>query len=146
MGSCPVEINLQGVFAIIVPQQKTGWEFSEEGEIMRRKEHLIAHELRWKQLQEQNNLSAEDELKQKGYLERLTAKIIDNIKVTIEDIHFRFEYNMDGRRFSSGLTLERVECFTTNQFWNRDFADRQQTGLAGQSIYKLLNIVGLGLY
>ncbi|CAG9335335.1 VPS13_2 [Blepharisma stoltei] len=146
LGSSPVEINLQGVFAIVTPQQKNTWNYSEDGEILRRKEHIAANELRWKQLQEQKTLSAEEELKQKSYLEKLASRIIDNLKVTIEDIHFRFEHNMDGRRFSSGLTLEKVECYTTNQYWNKEYTDRQQEGSAGKSIYKLLNIVGLGIY
>ena len=26
-----------------------------------------------------------------GYFERLTAKVVDNIQIKIEDVHFRFE-------------------------------------------------------
>ena len=41
-------------------------------------------------------------------MERLTAKILDNLRISILDIHIRFELDSDSRRFSAGLTLEGI--------------------------------------
>ena len=54
------------------------------------------------------------QLKEKGFLEKMSAKILDNLKFVISSVHIRFENNIEGRVFAAGLTLERIECFTTN--------------------------------
>ncbi|CAG9335375.1 VPS13_3 [Blepharisma stoltei] len=144
--SSSVEIHLQGLYLIIMQQPEEDWHYSEEGEILKRKEMIESHEQRWKQLQEQAALSPEDEMKQKGFLEKLTAKILDNLKIVIEDIHIRFEHTMKGRTFSCGLTLKKIDCFTTNNEWNSEFTDRHQSEIDDHNIFKLLEVVNLGLY
>lgn len=137
---------LEGLYAVALPQVRENWEYSEEGEILKRKENIDIYEQKRKQLQEQKMLSAAEELKQKSFIEKLTSKIVDNLKFTVRDIHLRFEYDMAGRMFSTGITLEKIECFTTNQNWASEFTDRHQSNNAGAAIYKLFNIVGLAVY
>jgi len=144
LSSSPVEIKIQGLYVLVTPHDKSEWDYSQQGEVLKKLDLINTHETR---LQQKNTLlSAEEDLKQKTYLEKLTARVLDNLKVTIEDIHVRFEQDMLGRKFSCGVTLERTECFTTNQDWNIEFADRYQSGKATMSIYKVLNVVGLGVY
>ena len=107
-------MRLEGLFIIISTQNKQDWEYSEEGDVINRKELIDSYEIRRKQLQEQKLLSAEEELKEKGFLEKMSAKILDNLKFVISSVHIRFENNIEGRVFAAGLTLERIECFTTN--------------------------------
>ncbi|OMJ85768.1 hypothetical protein SteCoe_12834 [Stentor coeruleus] len=146
LSSAPVEIRLEGLYVIISSQEKHQWEYSEEGDIINRKELIEAYEQRRKQLQDLKLLSAEEELKEKGFLEKLTAKVIDNLKFIIKDIHIRFENNLDGRIFAAGVTLEKIECFTTNNEWTSEFTDRHKAGFANLCILKLLNVISLGLY
>ena len=146
LSSAPVEVRLEGLYIILSTQEKTNWEYSEEGDIIDRKEQIEAYEVRRKQLQEQKLLSAEEELKEKGFLEKMSAKVLDNLKFVIQDIHIRFENTSYGRVFAAGLTLEKIECFTTNHEWSSEFTDRHKAGSAGISIYKLLNVISLGFY
>lgn len=146
LSSAPVEVRLEGLYIIISSQEQNQWEHSEEGDIINRKELIEAYEQRRKQLQEQKLLSAEEELKEKSFLEKMTSKVVDNLKFTIQDIHIRLENNLDGRIFAGGITLEKIECFTTNSEWNSEFTDRHKSGSANLSIYKLLSVISLGLY
>lgn len=142
LGSSSVQISLEGLYAIVAPQPKGDWEYSEEGEVLKKKENLEAHELRRKQLLEHKALSPEEEGKQRGFVEKLTAKVVDNLKICVKDLHLRFEHELDGRPFSAGIVLEDISCFTTNSEWQRVFTDRA----TGQEIFKLLNVSGLSFY
>jgi vacuolar protein sorting-associated protein 13A/C len=58
----------------------------------------------------QQNSKPEDS---EGYFSGLVMKIIDNLQVTIKDIHIRYEdqiYN----EYSFGATLEELKIFTVN--------------------------------
>jgi vacuolar protein sorting-associated protein 13A/C len=146
LSSSPVEVRLEGLSVILSTQQKQRWDYSEAGDLINRKELIEAHELRLKQIQEQKLLSAEEELKEKSFLEKMSSKILDNIRIVIQDIHIRFESAIDGRIFAAGVTLEKIECFTTNSEWSPEFTDRHKTGFAGMRIYKVLNVISLGFY
>lgn len=146
LSSAPVEVRLEGLYIVLSTEEKSNWQYSEEGDLIDRKEQIEAYELRRKQLQEQKLLSAEEELKEKSFLEKMTSKILDNLKFVMQDIHVRFENNAYGRVFAAGVTLEKIECFTTNHEWNSEFTDRHKVGSAGICIYKLLNVVSLGFY
>lgn len=143
--SSPVEIVLVGLYMILSPQERSNWQFSQQGEIARRKEIIVNHETRRSQKKESNVVSAEEELKQKSFLEKVTAKVIDNLQITIQDIHIRLEYPW-APNFSCGVTLEKLDCFTTDSDWNRNFADRQKVSQKGYLIHKLITISGLALY
>jgi vacuolar protein sorting-associated protein 13A/C len=146
LSSSPVEVRLEGLSVILSTPQKQNWNYSEEGDIINRKELIEAHEQRLKQLQDQKLLSAEEELKEKSFLEKMSSKVLDNIRIVIQDIHLRFESSIDGRIFASGLTLEKIECFTTNSEWTPEFTDRHKAGFAGQRIFKVINVQSLGFY
>lgn len=146
LASEPVEIILQGLYVVISPQEKSDWDYSESGNIMKRKDYIQVLEQRKQKSQEKKTLNAEEELKKKSYIERLSAKVIDNLKVKIQDIHIRFEYHIENSHFSAGITLEKIDCYTTNQYWNNEFTDRQQSGSANLAIYKLVHIIGLHFY
>ena len=122
---------------VVVPQDKSAWSYSEEGDILRRKEYIESYETQIRQSQDKV-LSEEDE-RQKSFVERLGAKVIDNLKINISDIHIRFE--LDSHRFAAGITLEKIECYTTDSSWQQYYTDRSEL-----EIYKLLNINSLALY
>jgi hypothetical protein len=46
-------------------------------------------------------------------------KVLDNISVSIKDIHFRFEdhFSTLDQSYSFGLVLKRLEIQTTNEKW-----------------------------
>lgn len=140
LSSAPIEILLDGLYILLTPQEKENWEYSEEGEIIKRKDLLESLEKKTEEL------TTEEEIKQKGFMEKLTGKILDNIKVTIKNIHIRMEYGLDARNFAVGLCLESIETYTTNENWEISFTDRHHVSTAGMSIFKVFNIKGLSVY
>ncbi len=54
-------------------------------------------------------MSAGDE--NQGYFSKLAMKVLDNISVSIKDIHFRFEdhFSTLDQSYSFGLVLKRLE-------------------------------------
>lgn len=135
----PIEISLDGLYVLLTPQEKQNWDYSEEGEIAKRKELLENLE------KKPEELNPEEEVKRKSFVEKLMGKVIDNIKITVKNIHIRFEYS-DIRKFTVGVVLESIESYTTNENWEIHFTDRHQIKSAGIAIYKLLNINGLCIY
>ncbi|CAG9335795.1 VPS13_4 [Blepharisma stoltei] len=146
LSESPVELVLEGLYIVVIPQEKSEWDYSEQGEIIKRKEFIEACETKRKQIQEQKQLSAEDEVKQKSFIEKLTLRIVDNLKLTIKDINVRFEYMIEDRCFSAGITLNRIESFTTDANWTAFFTDRFQAGQDSGIINKLVNIVNFSIY
>ena len=52
-------------------------------------------------------LSSKNDQKEDGYVDRLITKIVDNLQVTIKNIHIRYEddQSIPGCPFSFGFTL-----------------------------------------
>lgn len=86
--------------------------------------------------------------KKATYVQQLTAKIIDNLEVTLTNLHIRYEdsTSIPGSVFSCGMTIESLSLATTDENWsssfvNRDIAKRKET-----SINKLGTMENLGVY
>ena len=140
LSSSPIEISLNGLYILLHPQEKQNWEYSEHGEILKRKDMLDNLE------KKTEDLTPEEEVKKKGFMEKLMGKIIDNIKITIKNIHIRLEFVQDSREFSVGFCLESIESYTTDENWTSCFTDRHQVKNANLAIYKILKITGLSMY
>lgn len=140
LSSSPIEITLNGLQVLLTPQEKKNWEYSEHGEILKRKDMLESLEKKTEEI------SPEEEIKQKSFMEKLMGKVIDNIKVTIRNIHIRFEHSLDSRNFCVGFCLESIESYTTDENWEMHFTDRHQVKNANLAIFKVMKITGLSMY
>ena len=84
---------------------------------------------------------------QKGYMMNLTSKILDNIQVSIKNIHIRFEdANNYELPLSMGLTMEKLEIETTNEKWEREFFDRTNPLNKFKPLQKIIKLNNLGFY
>jgi len=55
----------------------------------------------------------------------LTSKVIDNIQISIKNIHVRYEDSANfSQPLSLGLTMEKLDIETTNENWESEFIDR----------------------
>ncbi len=78
--------------------------------------------------------------------------MLDNLYLTIRNIHFRFEVSRplrlepDATPFSFGVTLQSIELFAVDEKGSRVFIDR--TKLTGDKniIYKKLKLENFGFY
>jgi len=66
--------------------------------------------------------------KKSSYAQRLTVKILDNLEVTISNVHIRYEDSLSspGSTFAAGITLGSFSISTTDWNWNKAFLSRDQ--------------------
>lgn len=75
------------------------------------------------------------------------TKIIDNVQLTIQNMHMRLEnYEHFGNTFSMGLTLKEIAVHTTNSEWRKEYFDRTKQQNFDKPVFKVLSIVKCGLY
>jgi vacuolar protein sorting-associated protein 13A/C len=86
--------------------------------------------------------------KQATYVQQLTAKIIDNLEVTVTKLHIRYEdsTSIPGTVFSCGVTIDSLSLATTDEqgfvgFVNREIDKRKET-----AIHKLGTMENFAVY
>lgn len=79
---------------------------------------------------------------------RFLIKVLDNVQVTIKNIHIRYEDAGSQRTtpYSLGITLQEIAVNTTNTQWDKTFYDRNLKENREKPIFKRLQIRGLALY
>jgi vacuolar protein sorting-associated protein 13A/C len=146
LSSAPVEVELSGVYIVLRQEDQDRWEYSDAVEILKKKEAIETHEVTWEAKAEQKQLTAEQQLKQSSFSDKLTARVLDNLKITVKDIHVRLELSFADRSFACGFSFQSITCITTDSRWQSFFQDRQQSGKAGEAIHKLIALNSLGFY
>lgn len=76
-----------------------------------------------------------------GFLARLAVQIFQNLLVTIEDVHIRYEEAITNPRFACGVTLKKLALQTADSKWNL-----QQVHDASKLFYKLVTLENLAVY
>jgi vacuolar protein sorting-associated protein 13A/C len=61
---------------------------------------------------------------EEGYVSKLIVKILDNLQITIRDIHVR--YQNDNTKYSFGVTLEELKLYTVNADDKPEYVDRNK--------------------
>lgn len=72
-------------------------------------------------------------------------KIVDNLQITIRNIHVRFEDTIN-KRYSWGFCLDKLEVYTTNRDGVKTFIDRTLNENKDEAMRKLLKISNAGVY
>ncbi|KAJ1680426.1 Vacuolar protein sorting-associated protein 13 [Spiromyces aspiralis] len=136
----PMKVNIEDVYLLACP--RFGTKFNEQEEI----ERGIAKKL--KKLDEfellnRPKISQEDDQKQATFTEQLVTKIVDNLQVTIKNIHIRYEDNVSNpeARFAVGFTLSELSAVSTNKDWDPTFLQEPSS-----TIHKLLKLRRLSSY
>lgn len=82
-----------------------------------------------------------------SYIQQLTAKIVDNIEITLTNVHIRYEDNLTipGTTLSAGITIASITLVTTDSNWNEAFIARESK-LKTPAIRKLGKLENLGIY
>ena len=77
----------------------------------------------------------------------LTSKVVDNIQVSIKNIHVRYEDSMNFQEpLSLGLTMEKLDIETTNEKWEPEFIDRTHQENKKKPLLKMINLSNIGFY
>lgn len=139
----PVKINIEDVFILAAPREDADYNEEEETnrEFSLKMEKLESAEL----LKERNTegMSKEDQAKQQSFTASMTTAIIDNLQVTIKNIHVRYEDSISdpGHPFAAGLTLRDFSAISTDGNWKPTFIQGQ-----ADSTHKLAKLDALAIY
>ena len=81
------------------------------------------------------------------YVQQWTSKIIDNIEITLKNVHLRYEdsQTIPGSPFSAGITLNSFTLSTCDEKWHEKFVARD-INQPSSSIRKMAKVFNFGLY
>ncbi|KAJ7181657.1 vacuolar protein sorting-associated protein 13 [Mycena crocata] len=143
LGNQPVEVMVEDVYLLVVPSPQSNDDPEEEE---RRAQAAKAERLENAELlhmRGQAEASSENTPQSQGLWESLTAKIINNLQVTVKNIHIRYEdkLSVPGHPFAAGVTLAGFTAVSVNDKWQAAFIE----STAG-AIHKLANLQSLAVY
>ncbi|KAL4462680.1 hypothetical protein ABPG74_000510 [Tetrahymena malaccensis] len=146
IGSKPVELLLDGLYLVVTPKEKNEWTFQDYNSLRLKLLNIESFAIECLQKiaakqQEQNKTGEKDA----GYVQKLTMKIVDNLQVTIKNIHVRFEDTIT-KRYSWGFCLDKIETFTIDKQGEKTFIDRTVQANKNEPTRKLLMISNAGIY
>ncbi|KAF9459895.1 vacuolar protein sorting-associated protein 13 [Collybia nuda] len=142
LGNQPVEILIEDVYLLIVPSPQTNSDPQEEEEraYTAKAERLENAELLHMR---DHPETSDDSTQTQGLWESLTSKIINNLQVTVKNIHIRYEDHLSvpGHPFAAGITLASFTAVSVDAEWKAAFIE----STAG-AIHKLANLESLAVY
>lgn len=139
----PVRVDIEDVFILAAPKEETQFNAEEE----ERRAHAVKMEkLDSAELLKERNtegMSPEEQKKNQSFTASLTTAIIDNLQVTVKNIHVRYEDTISdpGHPFALGLTLEEFSAVSTDENWHPTFI--QSTS---GTTHKLATLGSLAVY
>ena len=88
-------------------------------------------------------MSAEDEAKNEGFIAAFTNRIVDNLQISVQNVHIRYEddVSVPGHPFSVGLTLGGFSATSTDKDWQPTFIHNSKEG-----VHKLAQLDSLSIY
>ncbi|KAI9814573.1 MAG: hypothetical protein M1827_003128 [Pycnora praestabilis] len=139
----PVKVNIEDVFLLAAPKQEEDVDPEEEE---KRQQAVKIEKLDSAELLKERNvegLSQEEQQKNQSFTDSLVTRIIDNLQVTIKNIHIRYEDSVSALEnpFALGLTLEEFSAVSTDKDWRPSFI---QTSTA--TTHKLATLKALAIY
>ncbi|TFK41159.1 vacuolar protein sorting-associated protein vps13 [Crucibulum laeve] len=141
LGNQPVEILVEDVYLLVIASPQANVDPEEEG---RRAQAAKAERLENAELLHmQGEAEASDSTQTQGLWQSLLAKIINNVQVTVKNIHVRYEDKMSvpGHPFAAGITLAGFTAVSVNNVWQPAFIE----STAG-AIHKLAKLRSLAVY
>ncbi|KAI1625793.1 hypothetical protein EDD37DRAFT_625576 [Exophiala viscosa] len=139
----PVRVNIEDVFLLAAPKEEDDYDAEEEEKrnVAVKLEKLEGAEL----LKERNTeaMSPEEAQKNQSFTQSVVTAIVDNLQVSIKNIHVRYEDSIatPGHPFAVGLTLKEMSAVSTDSDWRPTFI--QSTS---GTTHKLAVLNSLALY
>ncbi|KAF2994431.1 hypothetical protein E8E14_001853 [Neopestalotiopsis sp. 37M] len=139
----PVKVFVEDVFLLASPKEEAAYDPEEEE---RRKQRLKMEKLDSAELlkeRSQAGLSQEEQKKSQSFTDSLVTKIVDNLQVTVKNIHVRYEDSIStpGHPFALGITLEEFSAVSTDGEWKPTFIQNSST-----TTHKLAKLEALAVY
>ncbi|GMM27898.1 membrane morphogenesis protein [Martiniozyma asiatica (nom. inval.)] len=140
--SQPVKVLIENVYLLSSGRIPESIDFEEDiqRELRTKRQRLDALEV----IQAQKaQLETGDEAKNQSFVESLTTKIVDNLQVTIKNIHFRYEDNFafSNSPYAVGMTLKELSAVSTDGQWIPSFIEN-----VASISRKLMTLDSLSIY
>ncbi|KAF7339474.1 hypothetical protein MSAN_02161700 [Mycena sanguinolenta] len=134
LGNQPVEVMVEDVYLLVVPSPQSNDDPEED--------EKRAQAAKAERLENAELLHMPDNQPQ-GLVQSLMAKIINNLQVTVKNIHIRYEdkLSVPGHPFAAGVTLAGFTAVSVNGKWQPAFIE----STAG-AIHKLAKLQSLAVY
>ncbi|KAI0669883.1 vacuolar protein sorting-associated protein 13 [Trametes maxima] len=142
LGNQPVEVLVEDVYLLVVPSSESTYDPEEE--------EKRAQEAKFERLENAELLHvrsrsdvSQDTAQSQGLLASLVTKIINNLQITVRNIHVRYEDKMSvpGHPFAAGATLAGFTAVSVDELWQSAFIDSK----AG-AVHKLARLESLAVY
>jgi vacuolar protein sorting-associated protein 13A/C len=139
----PLKVNIEDVFLLAAPKEDADYDAEEEDQRAHavKMEKLDSAEL----LKERNTegMSPEEQQKNQSFTASMVTAIVDNVQVTIKNIHIRYEDSISdpGHPFALGLTLADFSAISTDGNWKPTFIQGNSS-----STHKLATLSSLAVY
>ena len=139
----PVQVRIEDVCILAAPREDADFDAEEED----KRQHTVKMEkLESAELLKERNtegLSKEEQQKQQSFVASLTTAIVDNLQVTIKNIHIRYEdvVSDPGHPFAAGLILHELSAISTDDKWQPTFIQSSSS-----TTHKLAKLGALAAY
>ncbi|KAJ4295319.1 Vacuolar protein sorting-associated protein 13 [Kalmusia sp. IMI 367209] len=139
----PLKVNIEDVYLLAAPKEDADYDAEEE----ERRAHAVKMEkLDSAELLKERNtegMSAEEQQKNQSFTASLVTAIVDNVQVTVKNIHIRYEDSIadPGHPFALGLTLADFSAISTDGNWKPTFIQGNTS-----STHKLATLSSLAIY
>ncbi|KAK9761464.1 Vacuolar protein sorting-associated protein 13, partial [Basidiobolus ranarum] len=138
----PVRVFIDNVYILAAPRRDTSYDQNEEEERLQKlkQEKLETAELLHTQ---PSSAPTNNDAKSNSFTLQLVTKIVDNLQVSINNIHIRYEDQISNpdHPFSVGVTLSELSAVSTDENWNETFISQPT-----DAVHKLLKLKSLGVY
>ena len=139
----PVKVFVEDVFLLASPKEEAEYDPEEED---RRQHRIKMDKLENAELLKERNqegLSQEEQKKSSSFTSSLVTKIVDNVQITVKNIHIRYEDSISapGHPFALGVTLEEFSAVSTDGQWKPTFITN-----SSNSTQKLAKLEALAVY
>ena len=139
----PVKVSIEDVFLLAAPKEEADYNVEDEEKRTQavKLEKLESAEL----LKERSSegMTQEEQQKNQSFTQSLTTAIVDNLQISIKNVHIRYEDSIatPGHPFAVGLTLKEMSAVSTDGNWTPTFV--QSTS---DKTHKLAVLNALALY
>ncbi|KAH7346737.1 putative vacuolar protein sorting-associated protein 13 [Rhexocercosporidium sp. MPI-PUGE-AT-0058] len=115
----PVQVYIEDVFVLAAPKEDAEWDEDEEE---RRRQAVKIEKLDSAEMlkdRSQEGMSQEEQQKSQSFTDSLVTKIVDNLQITVKNIHVRYEDSISapGHPFALGVTLQEFSAISTDGKW-----------------------------
>ncbi|KAK0549054.1 Vacuolar protein sorting-associated protein 13 [Tilletia horrida] len=142
----PVKVLIENVYLLAAPKNAAAeYDQAEEDERAQaaKQEKLANAELLGRNDPQAMDMNSADAQKNESFTSSLITKIVDNVQITVRNIHIRYEDTLSNPEhpFSAGITLAEFSAVSTDDNWNPTFVQNTADG-----IHKLARLESLSAY